>query len=527
MGAPSTSSGEKFTVSGAVVNAGTGEPIPRALVTLQGSPTRHVFSDSNGAFSIDGVPAGRYAVQAQKPGYFGSRESGSFRSAQILKVGAGSDSVTVKLAAENVIFGRLTDVSGQPVESVGVRLTRRTLRDGVWRLEARSSATSDEDGMYRFPNLQPGSYYISAGPDVPTREALFSDPEMPSTGWQGIYYPQAPDLASASAIQVTSGQKVEADLVMNRVPLHVVSGIVTGLPLRRGVSLQVQNASGDYVGAGVRFHHDTGEFEIHLPSGNYRLKAYSQMGEQQFRADVRLAVQKDLTNLNLALQPAVSIPIHARVEDRRQDASQSVRSPGLVLARDAFDSPPVSVHLVATEPGGSDAYSVPGGPKDNRTLSLRAVEPGRYLPEISAYGGWYVASALCGNTNLLADDLTITAGDSCSVELVLRNDGGVLNAKIDSSPTAGMALLVPARGRGTTRTARFYTTEADQGASITISGVAPGDYLLYAFDNPEGVEYSNPEVLRSYSSQATAVTISSGQTTKVTAQLIPTGDASE
>ncbi len=199
----------------------------------------------------------------------------------------------------------------------------------------------------------------------------------------------------------------------------------------------------------------------------------------------------------------------------------------MVLARDAYDSPPVSVHLVATEPGGSDAYSVPGGPKGNRTLSLRAVEPGRYIPEISAYGGWYVASALCGNTNLLTDDLVITAGDSCSIELVLRNDGGVLNAKIDSSSTGGMALLMPARGRGTPRTARFYPTETDQGASITISGVAPGDYLLYPFDNPDGIEYSNPEVLRSYSSQATAVTISSGQTTKATAQLIQTVAASE
>jgi hypothetical protein len=527
MGAPSASSGEKFTVSGTVVNAGTGEPIPRALVTLQGSPTRHAFSDSNGSFSIEGVPAGRYAIQAQKPGYFGEREGGSFRSAQILKVGSDSDSVTIKLAAENVIFGRLTDLNGQPVESVGVRLSRRTLRNGVWRFESRSSATSDEDGMYRFPSLQPGTYYVSAGPDVPTREALFSDPEMPSTGWQGIYYPQAPDLASASPIQLTSGQKVEADLVMNRVPLHVVSGMVTGLPLRRGVSLQVQNASGDYVGAGVRFHHDTGEFEIHLPSGNYRLKAYSQMGEQQFRADVRLAVQKDLTNLNLALQPAVSIPIHARIEDRQQNSSQSARSRGFVLARDAYDSPPVSVHLVATEPGGSDVYSVPSGTKGNRTLSLRAVEPGRYMPEISAYGGWYVASALCGNTNLLTDELVVTAGDSCSVELVLRNDGGVLNATVDSSSTGGMALLMPARGRGTTRTARFYTTESDQGASITISGIAPGEYLLYAFDNPDGVEYSNPEVLRSYSSRATPVTISSGQTTKVTARLIPTGTASE
>ncbi len=527
--APGSSNAQKYTVTGTVVNAGTGEPIARALVTLSGTPMRYAFSDSTGAFSIDGVPAGQHAISAQKPGYFNGHETGgSFRSAQFVDAGPNSDSVVIKLAAENVIFGRLTDVNGQPIESVGVRLTRRTLRNGVWRMESKSSATSDEDGMYRFANLQPGSYYVSAGPDVPTREMLFSDPEVPRTGWQGIYYPQAPDLASASPIQVTSGQKVEADLVLNRVPVYVVSGMVTGFPPGQGASLQVQNSAGDFVGASVRFHHDTGEFEVRLPAGSYRLKAYSQLGEQQLRADVRLTVEKDLPNLHLPLQPAVSIPIHAQIEDRSQDTAQSPRSPSFVLARDAYDSPPVSVHLIATDPGGTDAYSVPGGTKGNRTLSLRAVEPGRYIADISAYGGWYVASALCGNTNLLSDDLVVTAGDSCTIELSLRNDGGLLSAKVNSTAAAaGMALLVPARGRGMPHSTSFYTPNASTPAQFQINGVAPGEYLLYAFDQPEGVEYSNPEVLQSYSSQATPVTISPGQTTKAAAQLIQTGTASE
>jgi Carboxypeptidase regulatory-like domain len=491
---------------------------------------RYAFSDSNGGFTIDGVFAGQHAISAQKPGYFNGHEAGgSFRSAQFVDAGPNSDSVVIKLAAENVIFGRLTDVNGQPVESVGVRLTRRTLRNGVWRMESRSSATSDEDGTYRFPNLQPGSYYVSAGPDVARRDALFSDPEMPRTGWQGIYYPQAPDLASASPIQVTSGQKIEADLVVNRVPVYVVSGMVSGFPPGRGVSLQVQNSAGDFVGASVRFHHDTGEFEIRLPAGSYRLKAYSQVGEQQLRTEVRLTVEKDLTNLQLALQPAVSIPIHARIEDRSQDATQPATSRGFVLARDASDSPPVSVHLVATDPGGTDAYSIPGGTKGNRTLSLHGVEPGRYMADISAYGGWYVASAVCGNTNLLSDDLVVTAGGgSCSIELSLRNDGGTLSAKVNSTAAAaGMALLVPAHGRGAPRSTSFYTPNASTPAQFQISGIAPGEYLVYAFDSPEGVEYSNPEVLQSYSSQAAPVTISPGQTTKVTAQLIQTGSSSE
>ena len=520
-----SSANQKVTVTGTVVNEGTGEPIPRAMVTLQGSPTRYAFSDGNGSFALEGVPPGRYSVQAQKPGFFGPQERGGSRSSQSVEVGANSDPLVIKLAAENVIYGRLTESNGVPVESVGLRLMQRVLRNGTWRMESRSSANTDDDGAYRFANLQPGTYYVSAGPDVSHREGLFNDSNVPRTGWPGMYYPQAPDIASAAPIRVTSGQKMQADIVMNRVPLYTVSGVVLGYSPDRGVSIQVQNSSGDFVAAAVRFHGETGEFETRLPAGSYRLKAFSQAGEQQVRSDVRITVEKDLTQLQLALQPAVSIPIHARMDDRAQNSVQSAKSRGFAGARGADDSPPISIHLIASEPGLPDAYAANGGKQGSRTMSLRSIEPGRYTADFSPYGGWYVESAQCGNANLLTDELVITAATSCTLELTLRNDGGTLNATVEGGKSSGpgMALLVPARGRSTPRPLPFYIPDSARPGQINGDGLAPGEYLLYAFDNPEGVEYSNPEVLRSYSSQAVPVTISPGQTTKVSAQPIHTG----
>lgn len=521
-----TSNHQKFTVSGTVVNEGTGEAVPRAMVTLMGAPARYAFTDSNGSFSIEAVPAGRYGIQAQKPGFFAPEWRGGARAFENVEVGANSDAVVIKLAAENVIYGRLTESNGQPVESVGVRLLERVLRNGAWRMESRSSANTDDDGAYRFANLQPGTYYVSAGPDVSHSGALFNDSAVPRTGWPGIYYPQAPDIASAAPIHVSSGQRVQADMVMNRAPLYTVSGIVVGGGGDRGVTIQVQNSSGDFVAAGVHFNGATGTFDTHLPAGTYRLKAFSEVGEQQLRSDVRVTVEKDLTQLQLALQPAVSIPIHAQMDDRAQNSAQSARSRAFAGGRGGDDAP-LSVHLIATEPGVPDAYSINGGTQANRTLSLRSVEPGRYNTEFSPYGGWYVESAQCGNANLLTEELVVTAGTSCTLELTLRNDGGTLNATVEGAKSAGsgMALLVPARGRSTPRPLHFYTPDAARPAQINADGVAPGEYLLFAFDSPEGVEYSNPDVLRSYASQATPVTISPGQTTKVTAQLLQTGAA--
>jgi hypothetical protein len=524
-----SSTRQKFNVSGTVVNEGTGEPIARAMITLMGSPPRYAFTDGNGSFTLEGVPAGRYPVQAQKPGFFGPQERGGSRSVQSVEVSATSDSVVIKLAAENVIFGRLTQANGQPIESLSVRLVQRVLRNGAWRMESRSAANTDDDGSYRFANLQPGTYYVSAGPDISQRATLFDEQGGLRTGWPGMYYPQAPDLASAAPIRVASGQKVQADMVMNPAPVYTVSGVVVGFVPGQSVTLQVQNSSGDYVGAGVRFNPASGQFETHLPPGNYRLKAYSQLREQQLRSEVRFTVERDLTQLQLALQPAVSIPVHVRLDDRAQSSAQSTRSRAFGGGRGADDLPPVSVHLLSTEPGVPDGYSTNGGLQGSRTLSLRSIEPGRYSAELFPYGGWYVESAQCGNANLLTEELIVTAGTTCTLELTLRNDGGTLDASVEGakSPGPGMALLIPVRGRSSPRPLHFYVNEAAQPAHIQADSLAPGDYLLFAFDAPEGVEYSNPDVLRSYTSQATPVTISAGQAAKVTVQLIQTGSGTE
>src|SRR5215469_9504027 len=53
----SGSSTETCTLSGSVVNSVTGEPIARALVRTNGMVQRTAFTDSEGHFQIDGLPA--------------------------------------------------------------------------------------------------------------------------------------------------------------------------------------------------------------------------------------------------------------------------------------------------------------------------------------------------------------------------------------------------------------------------------------------------------------------------------------
>src|SRR6516162_5043564 len=67
-----------FTLDGTVVNSVTGEPIARALVRVYGVAQRSAFTDSEGHFQIDSLPAGSVDIGLQKPGY--SNQQGTNRT---------------------------------------------------------------------------------------------------------------------------------------------------------------------------------------------------------------------------------------------------------------------------------------------------------------------------------------------------------------------------------------------------------------------------------------------------------------
>src|SRR5271157_2636369 len=231
--ASSSKSSGSFTLNGTVVNSITGEPIGRALVRLSGVVQRTTFSDGEGHFQIDGLPAGSVDIGVQKPGYFSQQELNRSTINKLVTVGAETGPMVLKLTPQSAIYGRVTDAAGQPIEQVPVHLTERSVHDGRQRWDLRGFAQSDEDGRFRFANLMPGTYYLAAGPGS-EGVRLLADDKKPKTGYPSLYYPGAPDLASASPIQLGVGQQAEADFSMTAVPQPVGRAGLTSNSSERG-----------------------------------------------------------------------------------------------------------------------------------------------------------------------------------------------------------------------------------------------------------------------------------------------------
>ncbi len=518
---------EKFTLTGTVIDSVTGEPIHKALVQIYSNQRRMTFSDGDGRFQLEGISVGSYSLTAQKPGYFNQQEL-LRGGAPPVEVGPKAASAMVKLVPEAVIAGTVTSTAGVPIEHVSLNLEYIEVREGQRHWEFKGSALTDEDGRYRFASLKPGTYFLNASPYTPLAETTLDANQPPKTGFPGMYYAGAPDLVSASPLQLSAGQQAEANFALNEVPVYAVSGTVSGYAPNQGVGIQVFDQSGMQTDRGAVFNSENGRFDIHsLAAGNYVMKAFSSQGPNQpVRAELHFHLAADLHDLHLALAPTPSIPVVVRMEPQtvraqananRFRVSGGAREPG----------PPISIRLGSTAPGVSEVYASADDPQNPRNLSLHDVEPGRYTALLDAREGWYVASAEFGQTNLLTDDLVLASGTPPSaLTIVLRNDSASLAGTVnvpDGFNSQVTIVAVPERVSKASPGITYWYPARDKNIpppEFMLDSLAPGDYLIFAFEHAQSLEYSDRDVLETYVSQAAHVTLSPGQRAKVALELI-------
>src|SRR5437899_5329269 len=159
------SNSDKYMLRGTVVNSVTGEPIRGALVQIYFNGQSSMLTGPDGKFQFEGLPNGQTVVRVRKPGFFTEEEIHSPGYAQqMVPTGSHSASLVLKLIPEGVVYGRISEDDGEPIEGLPVQLVVQRLQNGrkVW--EQRPGATTDEDGAFRIAELPPGNYFLSGGP---------------------------------------------------------------------------------------------------------------------------------------------------------------------------------------------------------------------------------------------------------------------------------------------------------------------------------------------------------------------------
>jgi hypothetical protein len=506
--APAAGSGTTYSVAGVVQNSVTGEPIPHALVQISGAAPSSTFSDAAGRFQFEHVQPGISSATARKPGFLSPSEIDPVGSPEILQIGSDTPPALLKLIPQAVVFGRAQRPDGEPVGYLSVQLLYFHIADGRKRWDLMNSTQTNDEGEFRIAGLRPGRYFLQAGPRFEPTFIGQPGRRAREAAYRPVFYPGVNDLGSATPIDVSPGQQFEAELALAPDPVFSVSGTITGVPPGNSVEevwprIEIAYPNSNFVAVPIGAEPGN-EFHGKVPAGMYVLRAEVDTSGGSYRGEMPINVQSDVPGITLLVAPVRSIRVEVTVQ---RTAPGSGRRPQL-------DQANLQLHGEAAKLPASEQSLVVSSGRNNL---LQGLEPGSYLVDVvPVTPDLYVDSVQCGVTDLLRDNLTIGQDPGAPIRISLRDDGGKLSGSVvsDGHPAKATVLLFPDRAPKQVKTA-----EAGSNGQFTSSMLAPGDYTVFAFDTVAGLEYTNPDVMNAYSSNATRVSVAPSGEIRVTVNL--------
>jgi hypothetical protein len=499
-------------LTGRVVDANTGEPVARAHVTLrffqggQPAPEVTLLSDADGTFRITNLPAGGFQISCQKSGYLPGNQAVSPNAGANSTDGKNASTVVVRLVSQAAIEGTVVDDKDMPAENTFIQLLSQQVANGRRVYQPTGGGATDETGSFRIYGLTAGRYYISI------MARLNGARRTKPLAYPQLYYPNATDLAAAQPIDLKAGDELQIKVRLPEpVPAFEVRGVVATTAPNVGVTLARQ-------GSGPMFQQSVGDsswdaqaktFRIsHVTPGMYLLTASAQDGRNSMQANTIVTVgNADVSGI--ALEPATTgIDGIVRMEG---DTGQQRAGGYVALSASRFgNGAPVDV---------DGKFHIANVPPETYRIAPQIPDP-----------QWCVRSILEGGRDV-RDGLTVTAGVSPGpVEIVLTNHCGGIEGTV-TRPDSGLppnvsAYLLHKAGNELVMEKQVYFADRGGGDSMlrfTMTGVTPGDYMLYVMDSQ--VEYANAEYMRQFESYGQEVTVTADSKASVTVDKILTSPA--
>lgn len=157
----------------------------------------------------------------------------------------------------------------------------------------------------------------------------------------------------------------------------------------------------------------------------------------------------------------------------------------------------------------SSMVTAAGRPTEDGNLIIDNVVPETYEISASLPQGYYLKSARFGSIDVLQTGLDLSRGDTNRLDLEISADGGRIDGLVgegDDQPSPGARIvLVPEDERS--RPLRSQTPTADSKGAFRISGIAPGDYRVYAFQTVDADAIQDPAYLKRFEDRGNLVSI--------------------
>jgi hypothetical protein len=448
------------SMSGRVTDSG-GSGIANINVNVHDLNSNNIAwssTDSNGDYTVQGIPAGNHKVQfwPRNAGNYIEEwynNQGDFTSAYNVTITAGNTTtgIDAQLAEGGAISGRVTDSSGTAgIENVQVQVCDLA---NYWY----NGTSTDSDGYYTIQGLPGGDYKVE-----------FRTNWTPGN-YVGEWYNDKNSFENADSISVTVGQTtagIDAQLADG----GGFSGRVTdstGTVGIANVDVQACDLTG-YWYYGVSTD-SSGYYTLYgLPAGDYKIQFStrntpgSYVGEwyndkNSFENADAISVTVGQTTSGIDAQLADGGSMSGRVTDTGNNGINNVS----VTVRD------MAGNIIAWSYTNSNGdYTVQGIPTGNHKVNFDPWNAGNYIEE------WYDNKSFEN-----ADLVSITAGNTTTgIDAQLADSGAINGRVMDSTGTVGIA-NVDVQVCDLTQY-WLYGSSTDSNGYYTVYGVAGGSYKV-------------------------------------------------
>ena len=487
-------------ISGVVLNAATGRPLPKATVTLslERRPNEgySVRTDLRGQFVFPEVLPGRYRLRAQRNAFvaqiYGARRGGPGLTLA-LAPGQVIGEIEFRLDPAGIISGRVTDEELDPLDEIEVRALRvRFLPGGRLRVISARTARTDDLGEYRLFRLSPGTYFVQAGG---RGEGVSIGGETSSFTYAAAYYPRAETLDRAARVEVSSGAEARGiDIALRLTPLFSITGLILDRtppsPARRYAIGFVRGGS-----MGTRnVDSDDGSFTLGgLEPGDYTLVATVSDANRPTRQGFRNVHIED-SDVSITIEIGRNARVRGTV---RMDDAQPFAIPTLRINLEAEQE---SGHNVTTSPDQTGNFLFQELPEGSYFFQLLGREDELYLKEARCRGEDYTARALEAAVDQPATDCV----------LVISREVGEVSGRVmrDAEPASGFIVaLIPVQMERRKIPRHNLAGQVDASGNFQIEGVVPGEYFAFAVPPMEDAGYYDLAFADRNNPVATRVTV--------------------
>lgn len=439
-------------IQGTVVEAQTGRPLARTLVTANpvagtAGTAKSARTSIYGVFELDDLAAGAYLVTASRRAFattqYGQKQWKSAGLPVVLELPQKMQ-IEIRLPRLGAITGKIVDENdvGLPEHDVVVY---RNSQPPVFV----NRITSDDRGIYRFGGLEPGTYLIR------TAAKTYED-----GGYLPTFYKDVSAVEQARQVDVRLDEQAE-EINLHPMPGHLfkVAGVATTSTMLAPITVTlVSDMGAESVTADSR-----GRFQFNPQApGKFELYASSAgptAGYLPFDLD------RDQTDLHIS---ALRLPLLAVILDDSRGGRVDPATVQVLARRKQLSGP-----------GAAETLHL----EDGRIL------PGRWEFAIAPNPAYYPAGFMTNNRpapGSRADgwnELTLAGPNysAFSVKFTLSSSPGSVHGTVNmgSQSVAGVPVfLEPYDLEPAKRLAPVRLTRTDAHGQYQFTGLAPGQYRL-------------------------------------------------